>query len=114
MIELIQKRLVEYKVSGPIEEENALKEIVQEIMLFAFAENKIVIRRHRLDLTMFIADDAPGLQKVEEQVPVQAPTAAASQRACRELRTAVPLSTPGACRPPHSRSPPPSTPRRSH
>jgi len=35
MIDLIQKRLAEYKVSGPIEEENALKEIVQEIMLFA-------------------------------------------------------------------------------
>ena len=35
MIDLIQKRLVEYKVSSPIEEENALKEIVQEIMLFA-------------------------------------------------------------------------------
>ena len=35
MIDLIQKRLAEYKVSSPIEEENALKEIVQEIMLFA-------------------------------------------------------------------------------
>lgn len=35
MIELIQKRLAGYKVSGPIEEENALKEIVQEIILFA-------------------------------------------------------------------------------
>ena len=35
MIDLIQKRLAEYKVTGPIEEENALKEIVQEIMLFA-------------------------------------------------------------------------------
>lgn len=35
MIDLIQKRLIEYKVSGPIEEENALKEIAQEIMLFA-------------------------------------------------------------------------------
>jgi len=35
MIELIQQRLTEYNVSGPVEEENALKEIVQEIMLFA-------------------------------------------------------------------------------
>ncbi|VAW84676.1 hypothetical protein MNBD_GAMMA17-2132 [hydrothermal vent metagenome] len=35
MIDLIQKRLVEYSASGPVEEENALKEIVQEIMLFA-------------------------------------------------------------------------------
>ncbi len=35
MIDLIQKRLAEYKVAGPLEEENALKEIVQEIMLFA-------------------------------------------------------------------------------
>jgi Nucleotidyl transferase AbiEii toxin, Type IV TA system len=35
MIDLIQKRLVEYKAVGPIEEENALKEIVQEVMLFA-------------------------------------------------------------------------------
>lgn len=35
MIDLIQNRLAEYKVSGPIEEENALKEIVQEIILFA-------------------------------------------------------------------------------
>lgn len=35
MIELIQKRLTEYKVVGAIEEENALKEIVQEIILFA-------------------------------------------------------------------------------
>lgn len=35
MIELIQRRLAEYKAAGPIEEENALKEIVQEIMLFA-------------------------------------------------------------------------------
>lgn len=35
MIDLIQKKLNEYKVSGPIEEENALKEIVQEIILFA-------------------------------------------------------------------------------
>lgn len=35
MIELIKKRLAGYKVSGPIEEENALKEIVQEILLFA-------------------------------------------------------------------------------
>jgi len=35
MIDLIQKRLVAYKASTPIEEENALKEIVQEIMLFA-------------------------------------------------------------------------------
>ncbi len=35
MIDLIQKRLVAYKASTPIEEENALKEIVQEIILFA-------------------------------------------------------------------------------
>lgn len=35
MIELIKKRLAEYNVSNPIEEANALKEIVQEIMLFA-------------------------------------------------------------------------------
>lgn len=35
MIDLIQKRLLEYKVSNPIEEENALKEIVQEIILFS-------------------------------------------------------------------------------
>lgn len=35
MIDLIQKRLADYKVSTPIEEENALKEIVQEIMLFS-------------------------------------------------------------------------------
>jgi len=35
MIDLIQKKLAEYKATGPIEEENALKEIVQEIMLFA-------------------------------------------------------------------------------
>lgn len=35
MIDLMQKRLAEYKVVGPIEEENALKEIIQEIMLFA-------------------------------------------------------------------------------
>ena len=35
MIDLIQKRLSEYKVAGPLEEENALKEIIQEIMLFS-------------------------------------------------------------------------------
>jgi len=35
MIDLIQKRLVEYKAAGPAEEENALKEIIQEIMLFS-------------------------------------------------------------------------------
>ncbi len=35
MIELIQKRLAEYAATNPIEEENALKEIIQEIMLFA-------------------------------------------------------------------------------
>lgn len=35
MIDLIQKRLDKYGVSNQIEEENALKEIVQEIMLFA-------------------------------------------------------------------------------
>jgi len=34
MIDLIQKRLAEYKVTL-VEEENALKEIVQEVMLFA-------------------------------------------------------------------------------
>ena len=35
MIDLIQQRLSSYKANGQIEEENALKEIVQEIMLFA-------------------------------------------------------------------------------
>ncbi len=35
MIDLIQKRLAEYKSTGPVEEENALKEIIQEIMLFS-------------------------------------------------------------------------------
>jgi hypothetical protein len=35
MIDLIQKRLDKYSVSNQIEEENALKEIVQEIVLFA-------------------------------------------------------------------------------
>lgn len=35
MIELIEKRLKEYKAADPLEEENALKEIVQEILLFA-------------------------------------------------------------------------------
>ncbi|MDT8385673.1 MAG: nucleotidyl transferase AbiEii/AbiGii toxin family protein [Gammaproteobacteria bacterium] len=35
MIDLIQKRLAEYKAASLIEEENALKEIVQEIILFA-------------------------------------------------------------------------------
>jgi predicted nucleotidyltransferase component of viral defense system len=35
MIDLIQKRLDKYGVSNQIEEENALKEIVQEIVLFA-------------------------------------------------------------------------------
>ena len=35
MIDLIQKRLAQYKAVGPIEEENALKEIIQEIMLFS-------------------------------------------------------------------------------
>lgn len=35
MIELIDKRLREYKAADPLEEENALKEIVQEILLFA-------------------------------------------------------------------------------
>lgn len=35
MIDLIKKRLAEYKPSGPIDEENALKEIVQEIILFS-------------------------------------------------------------------------------
>jgi len=35
MIDLIQQRLSEYKASNPIDEENSLKEVVQEIMLFA-------------------------------------------------------------------------------
>lgn len=35
MIDLIQKRLADYNASGAIEEENPLKEIVQEIMLFS-------------------------------------------------------------------------------
>jgi len=35
MIDLIQRRLDKYGVSNQIEEENALKEIVQEILLFA-------------------------------------------------------------------------------
>jgi len=35
MIDLIQKRLAEYKATGAVEEENALKEIIQEIMLFS-------------------------------------------------------------------------------
>jgi predicted nucleotidyltransferase component of viral defense system len=35
MIDLIQKRLAQYKTIGPIEEENALKEIIQEIVLFS-------------------------------------------------------------------------------
>jgi len=35
MIDLIQKRFTSYKASGAIEEENALKEIVQEILLFS-------------------------------------------------------------------------------
>ena len=35
MIDLIQKRLDKYSVSNQIQEENALKEIVQEIVLFA-------------------------------------------------------------------------------
>ena len=35
MIELIKKRLADYKVNGAIEEEHALKEIIQEIMLFS-------------------------------------------------------------------------------
>ncbi len=35
MIDLIQKRLDKYSVSNQIEEENALKEIVQEIVLFS-------------------------------------------------------------------------------
>jgi len=35
MIDLIQKRLAEYKTIGPLEEENALKEIIQEIILFS-------------------------------------------------------------------------------
>lgn len=35
MIDLIQKRLAGYEVAGAVEEENALKEIIQEIMLFS-------------------------------------------------------------------------------
>jgi hypothetical protein len=35
MIDVIEKRLANYNPSGPIDEENALKEIVQEIVLFA-------------------------------------------------------------------------------
>lgn len=35
MIELIQKRLSEYQASNPVEEEQATKEIVQEIALYA-------------------------------------------------------------------------------
>jgi predicted nucleotidyltransferase component of viral defense system len=35
MIDLIQKRLAEYKAVGAVEDENALKEIVQEVILFA-------------------------------------------------------------------------------
>lgn len=35
MIDLIQKRLAQYIPGSPLEEENALKEIVQEIILFA-------------------------------------------------------------------------------
>lgn len=35
MIDLIQKHLEKYKAVGPVEEENALKEIIQEIMLFS-------------------------------------------------------------------------------
>ena len=35
MIDLIKTRLAKYKASSPVEEANALKEIVQEIMLFA-------------------------------------------------------------------------------
>lgn len=35
MIDLIQKHLEKYKAVGPVEEENALKEIIQEILLFS-------------------------------------------------------------------------------
>ncbi len=35
MIDLIQKRLAEYKTQNPVEEEQATKEIIQEIALFA-------------------------------------------------------------------------------
>ena len=35
MIDLIQKHLEKYNAVGPVEEENALKEIIQEIMLFS-------------------------------------------------------------------------------
>ena len=40
MIELIQKRLSAYQANGPLEEENALKEIVQEVMLFALWQSE--------------------------------------------------------------------------
>ena len=35
MIELIQRRLDSYKATGPVEEEQAIKEILQEIALYA-------------------------------------------------------------------------------
>ncbi len=37
MIDLIRKRLDEYQVGNPLDEENALKEIMQEILLFALS-----------------------------------------------------------------------------
>jgi len=35
MIDLIQKRLEKYKAVGPLEEESAIKEIIQEILSFS-------------------------------------------------------------------------------
>ncbi len=35
MIELIQKRLDSYKAIGPVEEEQATREILQEIVLYS-------------------------------------------------------------------------------
>jgi predicted nucleotidyltransferase component of viral defense system len=35
MIELIQRRLDSYNAAGPVEEEQAIKEILQEIALYA-------------------------------------------------------------------------------
>jgi len=52
MIDLIQKRLSSYHSSAPVEEENALKEILQEIILFAlwqadFFEGRVLERSHK-------------------------------------------------------------------
>ena len=35
MIELIQQRLDRYQATGPVQEEQAIKEIIQEIALYA-------------------------------------------------------------------------------